>query len=89
MNPFRIRISSGCSDCGACSLPCRYDALSKEDIGRRRPGPSCTLCGDCLSRCRDSQIGYRFLGLSPAAARSLFLVLVVAGHASFLGVARI
>jgi polyferredoxin len=89
VSPFRIRISDGCSECGACSLPCRYDALGKSDIERRRPGASCTLCGDCISRCKDAHLGYRFLGLSPAAARTLFVVLVVAGHASFLGVARI
>jgi polyferredoxin len=89
ISPFRIRISAGCSECGACSLPCRYDALSKSDIEKRRPGSSCTLCGDCISRCRDARLGYRFLWLSPAAARTLFIVLVVAGHASFLGVARI
>jgi polyferredoxin len=89
VNPFRIRIADGCSECGACSSPCRYDALGPEDIRRRRPASSCTLCGDCLSRCRDGRLGYRFLGLSPEAARALFVVLVVAGHASFLGVARI
>lgn len=89
INPFRIRIADGCTECGACSLPCRYDALGMADIARGRPGPSCTLCGDCLSRCRDGRLGYRFPGLSPAAARTLFIVLVTALHAGFLGVARI
>lgn len=89
INPFRIRIGAGCNECGACALPCRYDALKPEDIARHRPASSCTLCGDCVGRCRDAQIGYRFPGLQPLQARALFIVMVVGLHASFLGVARI
>lgn len=89
INPFRIRIGEGCNQCGACALPCRYDALKPEDIARRRPASSCTLCGDCVGRCRDAQIGYRFPGLQTLQARALFIVMVVGLHASFLGVARI
>jgi hypothetical protein len=47
------------------------------------------LCGDCVGRCRDAQIGYRFPGLQPLQARALFIVMVVGLHASFLGVARL
>ncbi len=88
-SPFRIRINSGCIDCGACSKVCRYDALSSQDIERRRPAESCTLCGDCISECKHSAIGYGFPGLDPARARTLFLVMVVSLHAAFMGLARI
>ncbi|HBE95263.1 MAG TPA: 4Fe-4S ferredoxin, partial [Desulfovibrio sp.] len=52
-------------------------------------GLSCTLCGDCLGACGHGCLGYRLPGLSPAAARMVFLVLAVSLHAVFLGVARI
>ena len=89
ISPFRLRINSGCTDCQACRTVCRYDALRPEDIKRRRPALTCTLCGDCLAACHGRFIEYKFLGLSPDAARALFIVLVVSLHALFLGVARI
>jgi len=89
ISPFRLRLNASCTDCQACRTVCRYDALRPEDIKRRKPSLTCTLCGDCLSACRSRSIEYRFPGLSPEAARSLFLVLVVSLHAVFLGVARI
>jgi ferredoxin len=88
LSPFRIRIDHGCTECGACSKACRYDALSGEDIKNRRPGESCTLCGDCVGRCQKEQIGFRFLGLEPARARTMFVILIVSLHAVFMGVAR-
>jgi polyferredoxin len=88
--PFRLRISQDtCTDCGACTIKCRYGALRPEHIEARRPGLSCTLCGDCISACRGKSIEYRLLGLSPRVARTVFLVMVVSLHAVFLGVARI
>ncbi len=89
LNPFRVRLNQNCTECGLCRLACRYDALSMDDIRRRRPGPSCTLCGDCLAPCRHGAMEYRFPGLSPSAARQVFLVLVASLHAVFLAVARI
>jgi ferredoxin len=89
LSPFRMRITTGCTDCGACTLACRFDALRKEDVVRRRPGFSCTLCGDCVRSCRGRFVEYRFAGLSPDRARALFLVLVVSLHAAFMGIARI
>ncbi len=89
LSPFRVVIREACNDCGACTTACRFDALGPQDIHLRRPGESCTLCGDCIGRCPGRDIEYRFLGLSAEGARSLFLVLVVALHAVFLGVARI
>ncbi len=89
VSPFRLRLNTSCTDCQACRSVCRYDALRPEDIKRRKPSLTCTLCGDCLSACHSRAIEYRFPGLSPDAARTLFLVLVVSLHAVFLGVARI
>jgi len=90
LSPFRLRINQdACTDCGACAIKCRYGALRPEHIEARRPGLSCTLCGDCISACRGRSIEYGFVGLSPRMARTVFLVLVVSLHAVFLGVARI
>jgi ferredoxin len=89
INPFRIGIRNTCTDCGACRFACRYDALNKEDISLRRPGLTCTLCGDCITRCHENSIHYTFPGLSPDTARKVFLVLAISLHAVFLGVARL
>lgn len=89
MNPFRIRINDSCTECGHCTMACRYDALDMQDIRKRRPGSSCTLCGDCLGLCRDGALEYHFLRMNPARARSLFLGIVIILHTVFLGVARI
>jgi polyferredoxin len=89
INPFRIIIKDDCRDCGICTDHCRYDALTPEDVARRKPGLTCTLCGDCISSCRFGHLEYSFPGLSAQKARTFFLVLVIALHASFLGLARI
>lgn len=89
VNPFRIRIHEGCDQCGLCTLACRYDALNAEHLARRRVGMSCTLCGDCVGRCKKARIGYWLPGVSAHAARTTFIVLAVALHAVFMGVARL
>jgi polyferredoxin len=89
LSPFRISIEKDCTQCGKCIKVCRYNALSKKDIERRKPALNCTLCGDCLNSCEDRQIDYHFFGLTADQARVLFVVLVVSLHASFLGLARI
>jgi len=89
LSPFRIKISPQCNECGACSLVCRYDALTEKNLQNRTPGKTCTLCGDCIKSCKDRWIGYRFFRLSPERARKLFIALIVCLHAVFLGVARI
>jgi ferredoxin len=89
ISPFRIRFTGDCDGCGVCRFSCRYLALEPENIERRRPGLSCTLCGDCLAACPKEALRYGFLGLGASAARTVFVVLVVVLHAVFLGVARI
>lgn len=89
LSPFRIRILEDCTECRACSMVCRYQALSLKDIQNRKAGKSCTLCGDCVGSCNIRQINYQFMNLKTDNARILFLVMVVSIHAVFLGVARI
>ena len=89
ISPFRIRIDDRCTDCGICRPACRYDALNLVDIRKRRPNINCTLCGDCLGKCDDGFIEYKFAGLKGSKARTVFIVLAVAIHAAFLGLGRI
>ncbi|MBN2227155.1 MAG: 4Fe-4S binding protein [candidate division Zixibacteria bacterium] len=89
LSPFRLCINDRCTDCGICRLSCRYDALNMSDIKRRRPGLTCTLCGDCLHSCTDRALEYRFFRLYPTTARAVFIVLVVSLHAVCLGLALI
>ncbi|MFQ6037863.1 MAG: 4Fe-4S binding protein [Candidatus Aminicenantales bacterium] len=89
LSPFRVRFSGDCDGCRACRPCCRYDALTSADIQARRPGFSCSLCGDCLKGCPKGALGFGFLGLSPEKARSVFLVMIGSLHAVFLGMARI
>ncbi|MCF6334305.1 MAG: 4Fe-4S binding protein [Spirochaetales bacterium] len=89
ISPFRIKIDSDCSNCMGCSNICKYDALSVKDLKSGRAGFNCTLCGDCISSCSSNLIYYKFLKLSPESSRYLFIILISAVHASFLGIARI
>ena len=89
INPFRLEVGGGCTQCGVCTLHCRYDALRPHHLERGKVGLSCTLCGDCLQSCRDGHLTYRFPGMGPVRSRELFLVLVVVLHGVFLGLARI
>jgi ferredoxin len=89
INPWRIGMQRKCCECGICSRYCRYGALSARDIESRHAGLNCTLCGDCIAACPHGHLHYRFPGLSGNAARSAFVVVIVALHAIFLGVARL
>ncbi len=89
LHPFRLRIDPACTRCGACTTACRYQALEPAHIESGQPGFTCSLCAECLPRCRGRFIGFRFLGLSPDRARTCFVVLMAALHASFLGLGMI
>lgn len=90
LSAFRIRIDTqSCTHCLACTKVCRYDALRAEQVREGKPGLTCTLCGDCIGACKRRDIGYRFLGIEPTRARSIFLVLIVTLNAVFTGVARL
>jgi len=89
VNPFRMYIDkTSCTDCMACTRYCKYDALNMSDIAARKPGLSCTLCGDCISSCHAGSIKYRFLRLSPATSRNLYLLITISLHASTIALAR-
>lgn len=87
-NPFRMTINQGCTECMLCTTKCPYDALNREDVLNRKPGLTCTYCGDCLDSCQGSHIEYRFFKLSPEKSRNLWLIITVTLHAVFMGFAR-
>jgi ferredoxin-type protein NapH len=89
ISPFRMSITNSCTTCMACMLRCKYDALNLGNIKKRKPGFTCTYCGDCLSACHEKSIRYHFLGLKPEASRNLYLLLTISIHAAFLGLGRI
>jgi len=88
--PWRVRIDRAlCTRCGTCARACRYSALSDQDIEAGKPALPCTLCGDCVGACPHEAMHYHFPGLANATARAVFLTLIAALSAAFLGVARI
>ncbi len=89
INPFRMKINTSCTDCMLCTSHCMYDALNREDIKKRKPGHTCTYCGDCLVSCRHHAIEYRFFGMKPDNARFLWLTITIMVHSVFLGLARL
>jgi len=89
ISPFRMKIESNCTNCMLCIPSCPYDALNVEDIKARKPGLTCTLCGDCVTSCEVGAIQYRFFKLSPTAARNLYLFITISLHVLCMGLARI
>ena len=89
ISPFRLRFSDGCDGCGACGPSCRFGALEKSHIEQRKVGLSCTLCGDCVGKCKTNQLVYSFGKFRTPAIRLIFLAIVVSLHAVCLGIARI
>jgi polyferredoxin len=89
VSPFRMYIDESCTDCMACTRFCKYDALNRADIISRKPGLTCTYCGDCLVSCKTQSILYRFWNLSPQRARHTWIVLTISLHAVFLALGRI
>ncbi len=89
LSPFRMLIDPSCNSCMACTLKCKYIALTPADIKRLKPGLTCTFCGECISACHKQAIHYRFPGLKARAARDLYLILTISLHASFIALGRI
>jgi len=90
INPMRLTIDqNSCTECMVCTTTCKYDALNRKDIAARKPGITCTLCGDCLSSCHAGSLQYRFPGLSSRAARNLYLLITISLHAATMALARI
>jgi polyferredoxin len=89
INPFRMYIDQSCTHCMLCIKYCKYDALNESDINNKRPGFTCTMCGDCLAGCRHNSIKYKFLSLKPENARNLYIIVTITLHSVFLALARI
>ena len=89
VNPFRLTIDqNSCTECMVCTTTCKYDALNRSDIEARKPGLTCTLCGDCLSSCHAGSLKYRFPGLTSRNARMLYLFITISLHAATMALAR-
>ncbi|NLU37706.1 MAG: 4Fe-4S binding protein [Bacteroidales bacterium] len=89
VNPFRMVIDSSCDSCMACSAKCNYDALNITDIRNKKPGFTCTLCGDCISACKKNSLQYNFFSMNPANARNLYLFITVSVYMIFFAMGRI
>ncbi len=89
INPFRMYIDDSCTLCNICTTTFRYDALDMKDIKNKKPGITCTLCGDCVSSCHSFSIKYKFFGFSPEFSRNLYLFITISLHAIFLALARL
>ncbi len=89
VNPFRLKITDSCTSCMLCTSHCKYDALKKEDILNRKPGLTCTLCGDCVTSCHAGSLQYKFLSLSPKTSRNLYLGITITLHAMTMVLAKI
>ncbi len=89
INPYRMYIENECDNCMACSVACKYNALSLEDIQSRKPGITCTQCGDCLKNCKSGLIKFKFPGLNPERSRVSYFTIVIIIHSVFLALARI
>ncbi|NCC24823.1 MAG: 4Fe-4S ferredoxin [Deltaproteobacteria bacterium] len=89
ISPWRLVMNEACTSCGLCIRSCRYSALDPARIRAGRPGLSCTLCGDCLAACPHDALELRIWNFPWPLARQAFLVLIIALHSIFLGLARI
>ena len=89
ISPFRMYIDDSCTKCMACTAYCKYDALGRTDILNRKPGFTCTYCGDCLSSCKTASIRYKLFSLQSEQARNSWIILTISLHAIFLALARI
>ncbi len=87
--PARIRIDHNtCTFCNLCTVSCRYNALSPQDIKKGVAGWNCTLCGDCLDSCHANSIYLSFFG-SKKNAWEYYIAAVIGVHTVFLALARI
>lgn len=82
---WRIRRTSSCILCGACTRTCRYGALDLSRLKLGTPGHSCTLCRECLNVCPHGGLSMYWLGMGGhGGAERSFVVLISAMHAVFL-----
>ncbi len=89
INPVRLKIQDSCTSCIVCSSYCKYDALKKTDILKRKPALSCTLCGDCVASCHAGSLQYKIFSLKPSMSRNLYLGITISIHAITMVLAKI
>ncbi len=89
INPFRMYIDDNCTNCMTCTSSCKYQALEKENILKRKQRITCKMCGDFIDTFPTSSIKYKFFKLSPEKARTLYLIITISVYVVFLNVARI
>jgi len=87
--PVKVQIEkTTCTLCSNCSLSCRYDALSIENIKSGKAGWNCTLCGDCLTSCNHNSIIFSFFGRK-INSWDIYIAFVVGLHTVFIALARL
>lgn len=89
VNPFRMYIDTNCTNCMKCTAFCNYMALEKNDIENKKPGLTCTYCGDCLTSCHTNSIKYKFFSIKSENVHYAYLTISITLYTVFLAVARI
>ncbi|MDA3824175.1 MAG: 4Fe-4S binding protein [Bacteroidales bacterium] len=89
INPMRLKFQDSCTSCMTCTSHCKYDALRPQDIEKRKPAPTCTLCGDCITSCPSRSLQYKLFSLSPSRSGTIYLGITVALHAMTMVLAKI
>lgn len=89
ISPFRFGTNSACTSCMKCLPSCSYMAMSRGADGKLQIGNGCTYCGDCIPKCSHNGLEYRFPGMTPKGAESLWIAVTVILHAVFLAIARV
>ncbi len=89
INPFRMYIDANCTNCQRCTSYCKYNALNLEDIIKRKPGKSCTFCGDCIESCPSTSIKFKLFNLNAEVSRNIYLIINSSVYVVFLSVARL
>lgn len=89
IHPFQMYIDANCNSCLKCTSYCKYDALDIKTIRDKKPGFTCTLCGDCIQSCHSNSIKYKFFALSPSLSRTMYIAFSISLHAIFMAFARL
>lgn len=86
---FRVAFDKSCVQCYDCATSCRYGALSKQEVDKKKVGFSCSICGDCIPHCPHGSLGYKLPWLSFDISEKVFTGVIVVTHVVFLAVARV
>ncbi len=89
INPRRIVITDKCVGCMSCTMTCKYSAIKRGEVKNRQISKSCTMCGDCISKCNKNAIEYRFLGLSADKSYATTMGIISIIYALFFTIAMV